>query len=115
MFFAYSLYLEYIAYVKIVAITGNVYGGGQERQWGANPELEIVLNNGMKYGAEMKGDKYKGYRYEIELYVYSDFKPNLVCTHQDIKEVYLQARGNDGWYVESIATFTAGKNKSTPN
>ena len=70
-------------------MTGNVYGGGQERRWGKNPELEIALNNGMKYRAEMKGDKYKGKRYEIEWYVYNDFTPSLVCTHEDIKEVYL--------------------------
>ena len=45
-------------------MTGTVYGGSQERRWGKNPELEIVLNNGMKYRAEMTGDKYKGKRYE---------------------------------------------------
>ena len=92
-------------------MTGNVYGGGQERRWGKNPELEIVLNNDKEYRAEMKGDKYKGNRYEVELSLYSDFKPRLVCTHEDIKEVYLKARGTDGWYVESIATFTAGTDK----
>ena len=59
----------------------------------------------------MKDDKYKGKRYEIELNVHNDFTPSLVSTHEDIKEVYLQARGTDGWYVESIATFTAGTNK----
>jgi len=108
---AYSLNIEYIAYVKVVAMTGNVYGGGQERRWGANPELEIVLNNGMRYRAEMKGDKYRGKRYKIELYVHSDLTPQLICTHQDIKDVYLKARGNDRWYVESIDTYTAGTNK----
>ena len=92
-------------------MTGNVYGGGQERRWGKNPELEIVLNNDKEYRAELKGDKYKGNRYEVELSLYSDFKPRLVCTHEDIKEVYLKARGTDGWYVESITTFTAGTDK----
>lgn len=106
-----ALQKEYIAYVKVVAMTGNVYGGGQERRWGANPELEIVLNNGMRYRAEMKGDMYRGKRYKIELSVHSDFTPQLICTHRDIKEVYLKARGNDRWYVESIATDTAGTNK----
>ena len=109
--FPYSLSIENIAYVKVVAVTGNVYAGGQERRWGANPELEIILDNGKRYQAEMKGDKYKGKRYEIELYVQSDFTPRLTCTHQDIKEVYLRAGGNDGWYVESIATYIAGINK----
>ena len=93
-------------------MTGIVYGAGQERRWGKNPELEIVLNNDMKYRAELKGDKYEGKRYEIELYVYNDFIPRrLICTHEDIKEVYLKAQGNDGWYVESIVTYTAGTNK----
>ena len=100
-----------IAYVKVVAMTGNVYGGGQERRWGANPELEIVLNNGMKYRAEMKRDKYRGKRYKTELSVHSDFTPELICTNHDIKEVYLKARGNDGWYVASIDTYTTGTNK----
>ena len=93
-------------------MTGDVYGGGQERRWGANPELEIVLNNGKKYQAEMKGPKYEGKRYEIELSVHSDFTPRLVCTHDDIKEAHLKAQGNDGWYVKSIATSTAGTDKT---
>jgi len=92
-------------------MTGDLEHGGQERRWGANPKLEIVLNNGNKYQAEMKGDKYKGKRYEIELSAHSQFTPRLVCTHDDIKGVYLKARGNDGWYVESIATYTARRNK----
>ena len=93
-------------------MTGDVYGGGQKFYWGANPELEIVLNNGIRYRAELKGNKYAGQPYEIELSVYSDFTPRLVCTHDDIKEVYLQAPGDDGWYVERIATYTAGTDKT---
>ena len=111
MAFAYSLYIEYIAYVKVEAMTGDANGGGQKSRWGANPELEIVLNNGKKYRAEMKRDKYRGKPYKIELSVNSDFTPQLMCTHYDIKEVYLKARGNDGWYVASIATYTAERNE----
>ncbi|XP_078350103.1 uncharacterized protein LOC144634921 isoform X2 [Oculina patagonica] len=100
-----------IAYVKVVAVTGDVYGGGQNRRYGYNPELVIILNNGMKYRAEMKNDKNQGTQYIIELNVYSDFTPQLICTDKDIKEVYLEARGIDGWYVASIDTYTAGTNK----
>ena len=100
------LSIDNIAYIKVVAMTGNVYGGGQERRWGKNPELEIVLNNGMKYRAEMKGDKYKGKRYEIELYVYNDFTPSLVCTHEDIKEV-----SRYRWVVRRIDRYLHRGNK----
>lgn len=109
--FAYSLYIEYIAYVKVVAMTGNAgRDPGQSSRWGPNPDLVIVLKDGNKYEAELTNDKRKGERYEIELSVHN-FEPSLICTHEDIKEVYLNARGNDGWYVESIAIYTAGTNK----
>ena len=111
MAFAYSLYIEYIAFVKVVAMTGNAgRDPGQSSRWGPNPDLVIVLNDGNKYKAELANDKRKGERYEIVLSVLS-FEPNLICTHEDIKEVYLKARGNDGWYVESIAIYIAGTNK----
>ena len=64
----------------------------------------------MKYQAIVKGPKSRGKRYKKVLSA-EDFTPTLACTHQDIKEVHLKARGNDGWYVESIATYTAGRNK----
>ncbi|XP_067019270.1 uncharacterized protein [Acropora muricata] len=111
MAFACSLYTEYIAFVKVVSMTGNVgRGPGQSSRWGPNPELVIVLNDGNQYKAELANDKREGERYQIELSVHN-FEPSLICTHEDIKEVYLKARGNDGWYVESIATYTAGTNR----
>ena len=112
--FAYSLQIGSIAYVKVVALTGNDelrLGEGQKPRWGANSQLEIVLNNGLKYRAEMKYHKYPGQRYEIELNAHRDFTPPLICTHKDIKEVYLMAQGSDAWYVASIDTYTAGTNK----
>ncbi|XP_068745488.1 uncharacterized protein [Montipora capricornis] len=104
-----------VAYIKVVAISGNghrVYGDpGQSPRRGKNPQLVIVLNNGMKHRADMKYDRSPGQRYEIELNVRSDFTPTLICTHKDIKEAYLEAGGNHGWYVASINTYTAGTNK----
>ena len=93
-------------------MTGNVGGDpGQSSRWGLNPDLVIVLKDGNKYKAELANDKNEGELYQIELSVQSNFKPSLICTLEDIKEVYLKARGSDGWYVESIATYTAGTNK----
>ena len=110
MAFAYCLYIEHIAYVKVVAMTGNVgRDPGQSSRWGPNPDLVIVLNDGNKYKAELANDKNRGEQYQIELSAQSNFKPRLICPHADIKKVYLKARGNDGWYVKSIATYTAGK------
>ena len=86
-------------------------GPGQSSRWGSNPVLVIVLNNGNRYTAELTNDKNEGERYVIELSVQSDFIPSLTCTHEDIKEVYLEARGTDGWYVESIDTYTAKRNR----
>ena len=91
-------------------MTGDVKYADQEGSNGADPKLEIVLNNGTKYQAKLKGPKRKGKQYRKELHP-EDFTPKLACTHQDIKEVYLKAPGNDGWYVESIATYTAERNK----
>ena len=107
----HSLYTGSIAYVKVVATTGNVYGGGQKRRWGNNPEVVIVLKDRMKYRAELKNDKSRGMQYKIELNVDRDFTPQLICTQKDIKEVYLEARGPDGWYVASIDTYSAGADK----
>ena len=92
-------------------MTGNVYGGGQQRRWGNNPELVILLKNGKKYRAELKHDKNRGMQYKIELKVDGDFTPQLICTQKDIKKVYLEARGTDGWYVASINTYSMGANK----
>ena len=59
----------------------------------------------------MEHDKYPNSQYEIQLNAQWDFTPPLRCTRKDIKEVYLTAQGNDGWYVASIGTYTAGTNK----
>ena len=75
MAFACSLYIEYIAYVKVVAMTANVgRDPGQSRRWGPNPDLVIVLNDGYKYKAELANDKNEGERYQIELSVHN-FEP----------------------------------------
>ena len=93
-------------------MTGNVgRDPGQSSRWGPNPDLVIVLNNGNKYEAELANDKNAEELYQIELSVQANFKPSLICTREDIKKVYLKAQGGDGWYVESIATCTAGKDK----
>ena len=71
--------------------------------------LVIVLNNGSKCEAELPNvnghDKPANKPYEVELSAQTDFQPSLVCSKEDIKEVYLEARGNDGWYIASIETF----------
>lgn len=105
----------YIQFVKVKAKTGYDdplrYGEGQRSSYGANPQLLIVLKNGVEYRAELKYDKYRGYQYSIELNAKTDFTPQLSCTRGDIDKVYLEARGGDGWYVESIDTYTAGSNR----
>ena len=58
MAYVYSLYIEYIAYVKVEAKTGNVgRDPGQSSRWGLNPDLVIVLKGGSKYKAELTNDK----------------------------------------------------------
>ena len=66
----------------------------------------------MKYRTELKNVTIQGDRqYEKELKVHSDFTPPFICTGKAIKEVYLEARGDIGWYVISIDTYTASTNK----
>ena len=67
--------------------------------------LVIVLKNGSTYEAELKNAKPRNRTYKIELSTQKDFQPSLVCSKQYIKEVYLEARGTDGWYIASIETY----------
>ena len=74
--------------------------------------LVIVLKNGSKYEAELKNSKYtQPYMFEIELSAQTDFQPSLVCTKKKIKEVYLEAKGNVGWYIAAIVTYTRTNKK----
>jgi len=97
-----------ITYIKVEAMTNDapITAGTS-----SHPDLVIVLKDGSKYEAELPNDKKAGEPYEIELSVQSNFQPSLVCTKRDIKEVYLEARGNDGWYIASIDTYTRTKKK----
>ena len=101
MAFAYSLSIELITYVKVQAMTGGVTNA----ESGDDHGLVIVVKNGSKYEAELPNYKALGSTYEIELSAQNDFQPSLICSKQYIKEVYLQAGGNDGWYIASIETY----------
>ena len=88
MAFAYSLPIELITYVKVKAMTGDVsYAESSD-----NHGLVIVLKNGSKYEAELPNYKARDRPYEIELSAKSDFQPSLVCSKQDVKEVYLDRK-----------------------
>ena len=101
MAFAYSLPIELITYVKVEAMTGDDWYAESTSHAG----LVVVLKNGSKYEAELPNNKARDRPYEIELSAKSDFQPSLVCSKQDVKEVYLVARGNDGWYITSIEIY----------
>jgi len=77
--------------------------------------LVIVLKNGNKCEAELPNvnghDKPSNKPYMVELSAQTDFQPSLVCSKEDIKEAYLEARGNDGWYIASIDTYTGKANE----
>ena len=83
-------------------MTGDIYNA----QSSSNHGLVIVLMDGTKHEAELPNYKARDQPYEIELSAQSDFQPSLVCSKEYIKEVYLKARGNDGWYIASIDTYT---------
>ena len=102
MAFVYSLSIELITYVKVEAMTGDVLDAESSSHHG----LVIVLKNGSKYEAELPNNKSRNKPYKIELSTQRDFQPSLVCSKQYIKEVYLEARGNDEWYIASIETYT---------
>jgi len=105
MAFAYSLSIDFLTSVKVKAMTGDVlYADTVDHH-----ALVIVLKNGRKCGAKLPKYKARNTPYEIELSAQSDFQPSLVCNKEDIEDVYLEARGNDGWYIASIETY-AGKN-----
>ena len=78
-----------------------------------HPGLVIVLKNGIKYEAELPNYKARDRTYEIELSTQNDFQPSLVCSKQYIKEVYLEARGTDGWYIASIETYARENERYT--
>ena len=82
--------------------------GSQRLRYGANPKLIIVMKNGKSHRALLPNDKYEGTKYTIRL-KRDDFDPKLSCTRRDIDKVYLQAKGNDGWYVQWINTYIAGR------
>ena len=109
MAFAYSPSIELISYIKVEALTGDLSNAESTDRHG----LVIVLKNGSKCEAELPNYKARDKPYEIELSTQSDFQPSLVCTEQYIKEVYLEARGNDGWYIASIETYTWANQRYT--
>jgi len=102
MAFAYSFSIDLITYIKVEAMTGDVY----QAESTMRPGLVMVLKNGSKCEAELPNNKARNKPYEIELSAQSDFQPSLVCSKEFIKEVYLEARSNDGWYIASIDTYT---------
>jgi len=106
MAFAYSLSIDFITSVKVNAMTGDASYAESSNNHG----LVIVLKNGSKCEAKLPKYKARNTPYEIELSAQSDFQPSLVCNKESIEEVYLEARGNDGWYIASIETYT-GKNE----
>ena len=107
MAFAYSPSIELITYLKVEALTGNLsYAESNDPH-----DLVIVLKNGSKCEAELPNNKARDRPYEVELSAQSDFQPSLVCSMQYIKEVYLEARGNDGWYILSFETYTRTNTK----
>ena len=101
MAFAYSLSIVLITYIKVEALTGDLSNAQSTDRHG----LVIVLKNGSKCEAELPNYKARNRPYEIELSAQRDFQPSLVCSKEGIKEVYLEARGNDGWYIASIETY----------
>ena len=101
MAFAYSLSIVLITYIKVEALTGDLSNAQSTDRHG----LVIVLKNGSKCEAELPNYKAQDRPYEIELSAQRDFQPSLVCSKEGIKEVYLEARGNDGWYIASIETY----------
>ena len=64
----------------------------------------IVVNNGSPYYVELTGSKPQGEAYIREFTVFT----SSCVTRDDIQKVLLKASGNDGWYVASINTYTAG-------
>ena len=106
------LYIECIASLYVQAQTGDVYGGAQSSRYGTDPILTILTDLSSwpwEYDASLKGDKERNKLYTRTLNFRYDFQMTDCVTHDNIKEVYLKAAtgGTDGWYVESIDTYTA--------
>ena len=95
-------------------MSGSISVGKHKPQRGAYPLLVIVLHDNREYRAELThSEKHPNTHYTTELNANSDFQRPLVCTREDIKEVYLEAAPNRyyRWYIASIDTYTAGLNK----
>ncbi|PFX15861.1 Laccase-16 [Stylophora pistillata] len=103
---------RFIAFVKVVALMGKRPLDDSEDQLPkGNLVLKVILNDNKVHQAELKGIKYQDPKYEKELNTESDFNPPLICTGKEIRKVNLTSPRNNGWYVASIDTFTAGSNK----
>ena len=105
----FCLLADCIYYFKVEARTGTEYGASQNPRYGANPPLTLTLSNNRQYSAELSGWKSSNLPV-VCILSKGSFSPSLFdcVSRNDIKEVYLEARGNDGWFVTSVDTFTAG-------
>lgn len=65
--FPYSVFIEFIDYVKVEAMTGRDpvgrRGGSQRSRYGSNPQLIILLKNGKSHRASLLYNKYEGTQY----------------------------------------------------
>ena len=93
-------------------MTGDVYGGSQSSYYGANPVLKIFDQNNNQHSIELTSYKPQGSPYTKEFYLQNQGYNCL--TRNNIKEVHLKAgyNGNDGWYVSSINTYSAGNDRN---
>ena len=93
--------------IKLEAQTGNILHAGQNPYWGSNPELAIQLSDGTNYYAEISGIKLRNSYVIREFQLnshFSPYPPSCIKPH-DIRQVSLEAKGNDGWYVKSVNTY----------
>ena len=101
----------------VVARTGDVNSGGQERRDGTYPELEIVLNNGTKYKAIVEGPKYRGNSYKKKKHCPSRtshrHSPALIKTSR--KFISRLEAMMDGTLNRSLPTPREETNKKKPN
>ena len=78
MFFAYSLFLGSIAFVRVVVTTD-----GHHKRRGKLEgylQLKIVLSDDSEYLAKLKRKDVKDQQYEEKFNTESDFDPQLDCT-----------------------------------
>ena len=93
--------------IKLEAQTGNILHAGQNPYWGSNPELAIQLSDGTNYYAEISGIKLRNSYVFREFQLnshFSPYPPSCIKPH-DIRQVSLEAKGNDGWFVKSINIY----------